>query len=217
MLDATGGLAVWKSDGTGKGTHLLKLLQAGPFDMPSLPTAAFFTAVKDQVFFVGFDSAHGYELWKTDGTEAGTLRVTDLNPGPASATPLKSFSQLRRVSPLLALEDHGLLLFAASDGVHGVEPWVTDGTEAGTSLVADLNPGASSSMAGSFRRFGDHVFFSADDGVHGLEPWSLALEPLPEEPKTGCGGCQSVGAPGTLALWALGMMLAGLGPRRRTR
>jgi ELWxxDGT repeat protein len=118
------------------------------------------------------------------GAQAGTLRVTDLNPGSASATPLKSFS-------LLALEDHGLLLFAASDGVHGVEPWVTDGTEAGTSLVADLNSGASSSLAGGFRRFGAHVFFSADDGVHGQEPWSLALEPLPvtpEEPKTGCGG-----------------------------
>ena len=71
--------------------------------------------------------------------------------------------------------------------------------------------------SGGFRRFVDHVFFSADDGVHGQEPWSLALEPLPvtpEEPKTGCGGCQSVGAPGLEALWGV-VVLAARGSRRR--
>jgi uncharacterized protein (TIGR03382 family) len=161
------------------------------------------------VFFIANDGVHGRALWKTDGTGAGTVRVTDLNAGPASATLLTDVGR----SPLLALEEQGLLLFAASDGVHGVEPWVTDGTEAGTSLVADLNPGVSSSLAGSFQRFGDRVFFSADDGVHGMEPWHLKLEP---EPGDGCEGCQSTGAPGMVALWGL-MVLAGWGSRRRTR
>ena len=33
------------------------------------------------------------------------------------------------------------LLFRASDGVSGAELWKTDGTEAGTVLVKDINPG----------------------------------------------------------------------------
>ena len=31
--------------------------------------------------------------------------------------------------------------FSADDGVHGDELWVTDGNEAGTHLVKDINPG----------------------------------------------------------------------------
>lgn len=36
----------------------------------------------------------------------------------------------------------GVTYFVADDGVHGRELWRTDGTESGTSLVADLAPGA---------------------------------------------------------------------------
>jgi ELWxxDGT repeat protein len=33
------------------------------------------------------------------------------------------------------------LAFTADDGVHGVESWISDGTAAGMSLIADLTPG----------------------------------------------------------------------------
>jgi ELWxxDGT repeat protein len=66
-------------------------------------------------------------------------------------------------------------LFAADDGIHGEEPWITDGTPAGTRLLLDLNPGPS----GSSPRFapapvGGELVFAADDGVHGREPWATA-------------------------------------------
>jgi ELWxxDGT repeat protein len=39
------------------------------------------------VFFAADDGGTGTELWKSDGTEAGTVRVKDIVPGPGSATP----------------------------------------------------------------------------------------------------------------------------------
>src|SRR5687768_529708 len=37
--------------------------------------------------FQASDPFHGRELWRSDGTEAGTWMVTDLQPGPASSSP----------------------------------------------------------------------------------------------------------------------------------
>lgn len=61
--------------------------------------------------------------------------------------------------------------FVATDAEHGTELWVTDGTPAGTELLADINPGALSSNPQQFVVLGEQVFFSADDGTNGREVW----------------------------------------------
>src|ERR1700694_556422 len=64
------------------------------------------------------------------------------------------------------------MFFTATDGVHGNEPWKTDGTAAGTVMVKDINPttGVGSGSSG-FTVFNGALYFQADDGVHGRELW----------------------------------------------
>jgi large repetitive protein len=63
------------------------------------------------------------------------------------------------------------VFFAASDGIRGLEPWQTDGTEAGTRPVADICPGVCPSTPQEFTTVGGLVFFVADDGFHKRQLW----------------------------------------------
>jgi ELWxxDGT repeat protein len=87
--------------------------------------------------------------------------VKDINPGATDSLP----GALTNVN--------GTLFFTADDGLHGRELWKSDGTEAGTTLVADINPGQDSSYPDWLENAKGTLFFSADDGVHGAELWEI--------------------------------------------
>ena len=40
-----------------------------------------FAVLNGELQFTATDGASGFELWKTDGTTAGTVLVKDINPG----------------------------------------------------------------------------------------------------------------------------------------
>jgi ELWxxDGT repeat protein len=113
------------------------------------------------MFFFQNDGSSGRELWRSDGTALGTYMVRDLCPGSCG-----SRSWFR--GPLAAVGDR--LFFAANDGVHGVELWVTDGTALGTTLVLDLQPGWESSFPALLTAASGQLFFTARgaDGVVAL-------------------------------------------------
>lgn len=105
-------------------------------------------------------AVYGQELWRTDGTIAGTSIVKDINPGLSSS----------RVQYMT--DFNGTLFFGADNGVDGLEFWKTDGTESGTTMVADLNPDGSSNPKPGFV-VDDRLYFSANDGgASGRELWS---------------------------------------------
>ena len=65
----------------------------------------------------------------------------------------------------------GMAYFDAADPTHGSELWASDGTIAGTALLADIRPGPEGSDPLGWTALGSSVLFSADDGVSGRELW----------------------------------------------
>jgi ELWxxDGT repeat protein len=63
------------------------------------------------VYFVADNGVNGYELWRSDGTAAGTVLVKDILPGLETSYP----SSLTNIN--------GVLYFGANNGVHGREVW----------------------------------------------------------------------------------------------
>ena len=93
--DGIHGEELWKSDGTANGTVMVKDINPGNYTQPgssgSWPNSAFgcgpyMTAVGDLVYFRAYDETNGIEVWKSDGTADGTVRVTDLDFSPSFAT-----------------------------------------------------------------------------------------------------------------------------------
>jgi ELWxxDGT repeat protein len=167
FFSATGGAQgqeLWESNGATAGTFMVADINpffgGFPGSYPSYLTnvngALFFAAKNEQNVF-GVDINN--QLWRSDGTQAGTKMVADINVG-ADANP----KYLTNVN--------GTLFFQADDGLHGPELWRSDGTAAGTVLVQDINLGATGSDPYSLANVSGTLFFNANDGAHGHELWA---------------------------------------------
>ncbi len=197
------GTALFASDGTPAGTQRL----GGPFSPsrgPQPPPVPRFVTLGAASFFVAQSLVDGQgELWKTDGTAAGTRFVHDVQtfpatplaaagtalyffaappPGstdqvalwrsdgtPAGTVPIRSFPALSFRDVLAAVGDR--IYFTVDDGVHGDELWTSDGSAAGTHLVADLFAGILGSNPHDLTPAGGLLYFGAGDEFHGDELW----------------------------------------------
>ncbi len=157
------GRELWRTDGTSNGTVLVKDIVPGPTGSNTTDNYNFFSN-GSYLLFSAQTTGLGMELWKSDGTNAGTVLLKDINPGAASSD-AGNFTSYNNI-----------VLFTATDSVYGNEIWKTDGTAAGTSLLKDINPGVGSSSSSlgilNLSVFKGRLYFAADDGAHGAELWS---------------------------------------------
>lgn len=89
------------------------------------------------MLFVGSDPVHGYELWKTDGTPAGTVLVSDVYPGPNHGFTSRDPVALT-YGGFQGYRVGGLVLFFAEDATTRQGLYRTDGTTTGTFKIADI-------------------------------------------------------------------------------
>ncbi|HEY6929800.1 MAG TPA: ELWxxDGT repeat protein [Thermoanaerobaculia bacterium] len=200
--DGGHGFELWKSDGTEAGTVLVKDINPGPGSSVGAPSVQMMS-VGGLAYFGAYDGVHGAELWRSDGTEAGTFLLKDIAVGDADSNPLSLGSLggvlffsaddgvhgrglwktdgtpsgtvlVKAIEPGVDMIDAGgFIVFSASDGVHGQEVWISDGTPEGTSRLTDVAPGPTSFSPSFFARLGPFVLFSGDDGQHGRELWGF--------------------------------------------
>lgn len=154
------GTELWRTDGTEAGTVLVRDILPGssPGGTPFGSGPSSFVAVGDLVFFIAWNG-NDRTLWTTDGTANGTHEVK------TSSRLVFSLS-----FPVLTNID-GVLYFAGANSLNGLEPWKSDGTDAGTSMIANIMPDtAPSSVPLNLVAAGDWIYFNAWDGLGTVTP-----------------------------------------------
>jgi uncharacterized delta-60 repeat protein len=163
------GLEAWISDGTEAGTFLLKDIIPGT----GWGGSTSFTTLGDGRFIFGANNqTNGYELWVSNGTEAGTQMLKDIWLGSGWSNPNWTGGNSGDQFKFVPLGD-GRFVFGANDGSTGWEPWITDGSAAGTYRLKDIyTTGGGWSDATNFTPLGNGKFvFGANSPSFGYEVW----------------------------------------------
>jgi ELWxxDGT repeat protein len=201
--DTQAGAELWRSDGSQAGTQRVANIQPNgdafapdsPYHFGDWPYQV--TVAGDEVYFPANDGVSGVELWRSDGTEAGTQRVKDIVPGAGDSHPTglvavegvlyfrtragttwrsdgteAGTAQVDGVVIGPGIDDgHGGVYSVQHTAATGYAIWHSDGTAAGTTLFADVNPGPDSWTAYNLRLIGDALYFIAHDGAIGYGLW----------------------------------------------
>jgi ELWxxDGT repeat protein len=154
------GFELWRVDDNG--VRQFRDIYSGQLD--GSPTN--FTIFDDELFFTANDGVHGSELWRTDGTTAGTTRVKDLAPGDDSGAPFVMKLATGRM----------YLLVNDSSGDTRSLYQLTGGTDQPqilrSGLKIDLGNEDIFVETTGLTTIGSKLYFSADDNTGSNELWS---------------------------------------------
>jgi ELWxxDGT repeat protein len=123
---------LWRTDGTAEGTIRLTSFN------PEVAGVGYYAFLGSIALFGARPVGENYQLWKlslASGQVGLVKNVVD-------------YGGLYPQGPGRPVVSGNLAFFGVSDGMHGVELWCTDGTEAGTVLVKDIDPRSPSLFQG---------------------------------------------------------------------
>ena len=130
-----------------------------------IPGAAVAVVVDGELFFFINNDNTALELWKSDGTEAGTVFVKNLSSSGITSLNFQTQTAV-----------NGLLFFSYDDGINGFELWRSDGTEAGTFMAKDIHTSGSSNPC-QMKNVNGVLYFQANDGYWIAGATASALNP----------------------------------------
>lgn len=155
---------LWVTDGTSEGTQMLVELRPGDgFYGSSYPNS--FAEAGGILFFSADSGEDGNdrELWKTNGTAEGTVRVKDIHPTNGG------------LPEVITAFGNKVYFKARDDSGNGLELWYSDGTAEGTQKVVppsgiNYNPLRYTEY---FVEFNGSLYFRADYDNADSEIWKL--------------------------------------------
>ncbi len=155
--DGVHGYELWKLDSSDDPPSMVKDIAPAecidatfyPRNLYPVDAILFFTANATS------DCSAGGSLWKSDGTEAGTVLV--------SSNVIPQMTQFATVN--------SILYFAGYTSNTGIELWRSDGTDSGTALVKDIEPGSGSSNIQQLTEVAGTLYFQAFTWASRYELW----------------------------------------------
>lgn len=196
--DTIHGREIWCTDGSAAGTFMVKDINPGivsgiNYDYFELTSYD----LDGVIYFRGDDGITGSELWRSDGTAAGTYLVKDISPGgfgssagyftsidsilyftantgtslwrsDGTAAGTYSLHSFSIVTNLAVY--NGKLYFSADNSNSGQELWKSDGTPGGTFLLKDINGVFGASLPCNFHAVSNALYFMAVT-ADGWELW----------------------------------------------
>ena len=149
----------WETDGTAVGTKNISTLEISPVQ------SEYYSLLQwgDQLYFSA-QKKGGFieqELYRYDGTSISIVKEIAAKPfgsEPRYLTAVKNY-----------------FVFRAADNTKGPEVWKSDGTEAGTQLLADVEPGFIGSEPEAFAYIAGNLFFSASTSTKGREIYKIDI------------------------------------------
>lgn len=165
---------LWVSDGSAGGTHMLMDINTVNYHGCVMNPAV---VLNGHVYFTG-NNGNPYsneELWRTDGTVAGTSMVADLAAYQGNLAWIGS-------DPENLFTDGNMIYFQGRvDQIHGDELVAVSPSGSG-GMVADINPGGGGSFPQPIAVVNGKLLLVANDGVHGYELWTHMSVPPPPTP-----------------------------------
>lgn len=155
---------LFASDGTAAGTHLIKDINPEPYTSSiSYLYPSSIVGGSKTLYFVADDGVHGPDMWKSDGTSAGTVLIKDIVPG---------FTTFKGA---VNIDDH--LYYVTYDDSF----YKTDGTAAGTELINDPVLQGVSNIT-YLTAVGNEIYFSGYKYKTGQELYSAAVSTKGNKP-----------------------------------